>query len=64
MVVESYAKKPPDFDMKIRPYTKNFYGSQKICKKTPYFDEKLRPYAKNFYDSQKICKKLQILMQN
>ena len=26
-------QKTPDFDAKLRPYTKNFYGSQKVCKK-------------------------------
>ena len=26
-------KKSPDFDAKLRPYAKNFYGSQKVCKK-------------------------------
>ena len=37
MVVKRYAK-TPDFDSKLRPYTKSFYGSQKVCKKTPDFD--------------------------
>ena len=31
-------QKTPDFDAKLRPYTKNSYGSQKACKKTPDFD--------------------------
>ena len=26
-------QKTPDFDAKLRAYTKNFYGSQKLCKK-------------------------------
>ena len=30
--VKSY-EKSPDFDAKLRPYAKNFYGSQKVCKK-------------------------------
>ena len=53
IVVKRYAK-TPDFDAKLRPYTKNFYGSQKVCKKTPDFDAELRPYAKNSYGSQKV----------
>ena len=35
-------QKTPDFDAKLSPYAKNFYGSQKVCKKTPDFDAKLR----------------------
>ena len=33
-------QKTPDFDAKLRPYTKEFNGSQKVCKKTPDFDAK------------------------
>ena len=47
-------QKSPDFDAKLRPYTKNSYGSQKVCKKNSNFDAKLKPYTKNFYGSQKV----------
>ena len=30
-------QKPPDFDAKLRPQTKNSYGSQKVSKKTSRF---------------------------
>jgi hypothetical protein len=26
-------QKSPDIDAELRPYTKNSYGSQKVCKK-------------------------------
>ena len=31
-------QKSSDFDKRLRHYTKNSYGSQKVCKKSPEFD--------------------------
>ena len=31
-------QKSPDFNAKLRHYTKNSYDSQKVCKKSPDFD--------------------------
>ena len=35
-------QKNPDFEAELRPYTKNSYGSQKVCKKTSRFSRKLK----------------------
>ena len=34
-------QKTPDFDAELRPYAKNYYGSQKVCKKFQILMENL-----------------------
>ena len=55
--------KSPDFDAKLRPYTKKFMVVKRYAKSQD-FDAKLRPCTENSYGSQKVCKKVQILTQN